>query len=48
MNNNFEKKMFLLLKFGKNNIYEYSVFIKMKFVFQEMHKDPKHLQLLKI
>ena len=48
MNNNFEKKMFLLLKFGKNNIYEYSVFIKMKFVFQEMHKDPKHPQLLKI
>ena len=54
----FEKNMFLLLKFGKNmflflnlnliNSYKYSVFIKMKFVFQEIHKDPKHLQLWRI
>ena len=42
--------MFLLLKFGKNmflflifelHSYKYLVFIKIKFVFQTIHKDPK-------
>ena len=51
---NFEKNMFLLLKFGKNsfcskflnpiNSYKYSAVIKMKFVFQEIQMDSKHLQ----
>ena len=55
---NFEEKMFLLLKFGKNmflflnlnpiNTCKYSVFIKTRFASQEMQNDPKHLQLWKI
>ena len=39
--------MFFLICESHINSYEYSVFIKMKFVFQEIHKDPKYLHLLK-
>ena len=40
--------MFLFLNLNPINSYQYSFFIKMKFVFQEIHKDPKHLQVWKI
>ena len=43
-----EKLVFIFNVLNPMNSYQCSVFTKMKFVFQERQKDPKHLQLWKI
>ena len=40
-----EKLVFIFNVLNPMNSYQCSVFTKMKFVFQERQKDPKHLQL---